>query len=102
MSDALKQMLDDGSLEPAGVGDDGEPLYRMVVDVCRKLHPEVFGEAYSRFMADINDLWQKGYVNVNFLADDIEVSMTDRTPGADLDERQLQFLHEVERALEEV
>ena len=98
-----EEMVADGSLELAGISENGEVLY-CFTDKCKELHPEVWNRQFTNFQAGVRYLWEKGYLEVEFTDDDVLISLTDKSfqPGDDLDEDMVQLLNEVLDALSQL
>ena len=101
MDDSLETMLNDGSLEQDGFDEHGQPLYRVVPEVCRVLHPRVYNEQYGNFLGMVNELWQDGYLDLTFEDDDITIHLNSKSksPGNDLTDELKHTLSEIVLAL---
>ncbi len=101
MDDNLETMINDGSLEQDGFDENGEPLFRVVPEVCKELHPRVYHEQYGSFLSSVNELWQNGYLDLSFEDDDIVIHLNERStkPGSDLSKELAYTLSEIVRAL---
>lgn len=67
-----------GGLEVCGVdADSGELLYSFTPKL-KDLNPELFKEHLNHVNQEIMRLWEKGYVNVDFMEDDPVVTLSDK------------------------
>jgi hypothetical protein len=65
-----------GALEAAGVSDSGEMLYNFTPRL-KEIMPELYSEHMSFVNAEMMALWEKGFINIDFLSDDPKVKLTE-------------------------
>lgn len=80
--DSISQIIDnlilEGGLEVAGVDPDtGEMLYSFTPKV-KELMPELYEDHLNFINDELMVLWEKGYVNIDFLMDDPLISLTSK------------------------
>jgi hypothetical protein len=105
--EAISQIIDDlileGGLEVAGVDpDSGEMLYAFTPKV-KDLMPELYEDHLNFVNAELMVLWEKGYVNIDFLMDDPLISLTNKANNPDevkkLSKQERWSLQELKRAI---
>jgi hypothetical protein len=68
-----------GGLEVSGVdADSGELLYSFTPKL-KDINPELFKEHLNHVNQEIMRLWEKGYVNVDFMEDDPVVTLSNKS-----------------------
>jgi hypothetical protein len=80
--DSISKIIDnlilEGGLEVAGVDPDtGEMLYAFTPKV-KELMPELYDDHLNFVNDELMVLWEKGYVNIDFLMDDPLISLTSK------------------------
>ena len=95
----IDDLILEGGLEIAGIDPDtGEMLYKFTSKV-KDLMPELYEEHMNMVNFEIMSLWEKGYVNIDLLAEDPGVSLTSKS----LDQSEINKLSREERwSLEEL
>jgi hypothetical protein len=78
--DSISKIIDnlilEGGLEVAGVDPDtGEMLYSFTPKV-KELMPELYDDHLNFVNDELMVLWEKGYVNIDFLMDDPLISLS--------------------------
>lgn len=86
ISEIIDHLILEGGIEVAGVDpDSGEMLYAFTPKV-KEIMPELYHDHLNFVNAELMVLWEKGYVDINFLMDDPLISLT--TKSYDPDELQ--------------
>ena len=80
--DSISQIIDnlilEGGLEIAGVDPEtGEMLYSFTPKV-KDLMPELYNDHLNFVNDELMVLWEKGYVNIDFLRDDPLISLSNK------------------------
>jgi hypothetical protein len=81
--DSISKIIDnlilEGGLEVAGVDPDtGEMLYAFTPKV-KEIMPELYNDHLNFVNDELMVLWEKGYVNIDFLMDDPLISLTNKS-----------------------
>jgi hypothetical protein len=93
----IDKMLEDlillGAIQVAGVdGDSGELLYSFTPKI-KEVSPELFSEHLNSVNSEIMGLWEKGFININFMHDDPLVALTEKS----FDNKELSVLNKREQ-----
>jgi hypothetical protein len=80
--DSISKIIDnlilEGGIEVAGVDPDtGEMLYAFTPKV-KEIMPELYNDHLNFVNDELMVLWEKGYVNIDFLMDDPLISLSDK------------------------
>ena len=80
--DSISKIIDnlilEGGLEVAGVDPDtGEMLYAFTPKV-KEIMPELYNDHHNFVNDELMVLWEKGYVNIDFLMDDPLISLASK------------------------
>ena len=99
ISKIIDNLILEGGLEVAGVDSEtGEMLYAFTPKV-KELMPELYDDHLNFVNAELMGLWEKGYIEIDFLKDDPLISVNDK--ASDINE--LKKLSKEERwSLEEL
>jgi hypothetical protein len=81
--DSISKIIDnlilEGGLEVAGVDpDSGEMLYAFTPKV-KELMPELYRDHLKFVNDELMLLWEKGYVDIDFLSDDPPISLSNKS-----------------------
>lgn len=86
VSEIIDHLILEGGLEVAGVDpESGEMLYAFTPKV-KEIMPELYHDHLNFVNDELMVLWEKGYVDIDFLMDDPLISLT--TKSYDPDELQ--------------
>ena len=86
ISEIIDHLILEGGIEVAGVDpESGEMLYAFTPKV-KEIMPELYHDHLNFVNDELMLLWEKGYVDINFLMDDPLISLT--TKSYDPDELQ--------------
>lgn len=78
IDETIEALILTGAIEVAGVDQKtGQPLYKFS-PIIQKIMPELYKEHLNEINRDIMGLWEKGFLNVNFLEEDPAVTLTDK------------------------
>jgi hypothetical protein len=72
----MEMLVLSGALEAAGVSESGEMLYNFTSKL-KEVMPELYSEHMSFVNAEMMALWEKGFINIDFLSDDPKVKLTE-------------------------
>lgn len=74
----IDKLLLENALEVVGIDKtNGEFLYAFTPKI-KEIMPELYQDHLNFVNSEIMVLWEKGYLNVDFLADDPSVTVTDK------------------------
>jgi len=103
ISKIIDELILEGGLEVAGVDPDtGEMLYAFTPKV-KDLMPELYNDHLNFVNDELMVLWEKGYVNIDFLRDDPLISLTNKSDDPEetlkLSKQERWSLQELKRAI---
>ena len=103
ISKIIDQLILDGGLEVAGIDPEtGEILYSFTPKV-KDLMPELYHDHLNFVNDELMALWEKGYINIDFLSDDPLISLTDKASDPkeliNLSKQERWSLQELKRAI---
>lgn len=79
ISEIIDHLILEGGLEVAGVdSESGEMLYAFTPKV-KEIMPELYHDHLNFINDELMVLWEKGYVDINFLMDDPLISLTKKS-----------------------
>ena len=99
----IKNLILEGALEVAGLDSEtGEFLYS-VTPKMQEVMPDMYEDHLTQVNRDILNLWEKGYVNVDFLSPNPMVTISakglDKVEVSKLSKPEIWALEEVKRLL---
>jgi len=75
----IEKLILEGGLEVAGVdSEDGSLLYSFTSKI-KELMPELYNDHLNRVNSEILSLWERAYVDIDFLAKEPVVTLTDKS-----------------------
>ena len=78
-NEMIEKLILDGALEVAGVdSEDGSLLYSFTPKI-QQVMPELYHDHLNRVNAETLSLWERAYVNIDFLAKEPVVTLTDKS-----------------------
>ena len=78
-NEMIEKLILEGGLEVAGIdSENGSFLYSFTPKI-KELMPELYNDHLNRVNAEILSLWERGYVDIDFLAKDPVVTLTDKS-----------------------
>ena len=100
----IKNLILEGALEVAGLDSEtGEFLYS-VTPKMQEIMPDMYEDHITQVNRDILNLWEKGYVNVDFLSPNTMVTISakglDKAEVSKLTKPEIWALEEVKRLLQ--
>lgn len=79
ISKIIDHLILEGGIEVAGVDpESGEILYAFTPKV-KEIMPELYDDHLNFVNAELMALWEKGFVDINFLMDDPLISLTEKS-----------------------
>jgi hypothetical protein len=78
IDETIEALIITGAIEIAGIDEKtGQPLYRFNESI-KNIMPQLYEEHLNEINRDIMGLWEKGFLNVDFLEEDPAVTLTDK------------------------
>ena len=78
-NEMIEKLILEGAMEVAGVDtENGELLYSFTPKI-QQVMPELYHDHLNRTNAEILSLWERGYVDIDFLAKEPIVTITDKS-----------------------
>jgi hypothetical protein len=99
----IKNLILEGALEVAGLDSDTGELLYTVTPKMQEFMPDMYEDHLTQVNKDILNLWEKGYVNINFLDEDPMVTISekglDKKEVAKLSKQEVWAFEEIKRLL---
>ena len=99
----IKNLILEGALEVAGLDSENGELLYSVTPKMQELMPDLYEDHLAQVNKDILNLWEKGYVNINFLDDSPMVTISekglDKKEVAKLSKQEIWAFEEIKRLL---
>ena len=80
----IKNLILEGALEVAGVDSETSELLYTITPKMQEVHPDMYEDHLTQVNRDILNLWEKGYVNIDFLLENPVVTISEK--GLDINE----------------
>ena len=78
IDETIEALILSGAIEISGIDEKtGQPLYKFSPAI-KKIMPELYNEHLNEINRDIMGLWEKGFLDVDFLEQDPSVRLTDK------------------------
>jgi hypothetical protein len=75
----IERLILDGALEVAGIdSEDGSLLYSFTPKI-KEVMPELYNDHINNVNSEILSLWERGYVDIDFLSKDPLVTLTKKS-----------------------
>jgi hypothetical protein len=65
-SEFFDYLLENGAMEPYGVNEKGEPLYRFNIEVLDQIFPEVAESIREEIDEGLTDLYKMGLIDISY------------------------------------
>lgn len=99
----IKNLILEGALEVAGVDSENGELLYSITPKMQEVMPDMYEDHITQVNRDILNLWEKGYVNIDFLSANPMVTISekglDKTEVSKLTKPEIWALEEVKRLL---
>jgi hypothetical protein len=74
----IEDLILDGVVEVSGIDmESGEPLYNFTSKL-KDHDPELYNIHNNYFFQDLTNLWEKGFIEINFFEEDPTVTITEK------------------------
>jgi hypothetical protein len=73
----IEKLILIGAMEVSGINEDGEFLYNFTPKL-KEINPELFNLINESINMGIMALWEKGFLDIDFFADEPVVRLTDQ------------------------
>jgi hypothetical protein len=78
IDETIEALILTGAIEIAGIDSKTQqPLYKFS-PIIQKIMPELYNEHLNEINRDIMALWEKGFLDINFLEEDPVVTLTNK------------------------
>ena len=78
-NEMIEKLILEGALEVAGVDSENGSLLYSFTPKIEQVMPELYHDHLNRVNAEILSLWERAYVNIDFLAKEPIVTLTDKS-----------------------
>jgi hypothetical protein len=99
----IKNLILQGALEVAGVDSETNELLYTVTSKMQEVMPDMYEDHLTQVNRDLLNLWEKGYVNIDFLLAEPMVTISekglDKSEVSKLTKPEIWALEEVKRLL---
>jgi hypothetical protein len=99
----IKNLILQGALEVAGVDSETNELLYTVTSKMQEVMPDMYEDHLTQVNRDLLNLWEKGYVNIDFLLAEPIVTISekglDKAEVSKLTKPEIWALEEVKRLL---
>jgi hypothetical protein len=100
----IKNLILQGALEVAGVDSETNELLYTVTSKMQEVMPDMYEDHLTQVNRDLLNLWEKGYVNIDFLLAEPIVTISekglDKSEVSKLTKPEIWALEEVKRLLQ--
>jgi hypothetical protein len=74
----IEDLILDGVIEVSGIDmETGDPLYNFTSKL-KDCEPELYNIHNNYFFQDLTNLWEKGFINIEFFQEDPTVTITEK------------------------
>jgi len=99
----IKNLILEGALEVAGMDSENGELLYTITPKMQEVMPDMYEDHLTQVNKDILNLWEKGYVNINFLDEEPMVTISekglDKKEVAKLSKQEIWAFEEIKRLL---
>jgi hypothetical protein len=99
----IKNLILEGALEVAGVDSETNEFLYSITPKMQEVMPDMYEDHITQVNRDILNLWEKGYVNVDFLSPNPMVTISekglDKNEVSKLTKPEIWALEEIKRLL---
>ena len=99
----IKNLILEGALEVAGVDSETNELLYTITPKMQEVMPDMYEYHLTQVNRDLLNLWEKGYVNIDFLLAEPSVTISEKglnkAEVAKLSKHEIWALEEVKRLL---
>jgi len=78
-NEMIEKLILEGGLEVAGIDSENGSLLYSFTPKIKELMPELYNDHLNRVNAEILSLWERAYVNIDFLAKEPVVTLTNKS-----------------------
>jgi hypothetical protein len=100
----IKNLILQGALEVAGVDSETSELLYTITPKMQEVMPDMYEDHLTQVNKDLLNLWEKGYVNIDFLLADPVVTISEKGLNkaeiSKLTKHEIWALEEVKRLLQ--
>ena len=78
-NEMIEKLILEGGLEVAGIDSENGSLLYLFTPKIKELMPELYSDHLNRVNAEILSLWERAYVDIDFLAKEPIVTLTNKS-----------------------
>ena len=78
-NEMIERLILEGAMEVAGVDSENGSLLYSFTPKIKEVMPELYNDHLNRVNAEILSLWERAYVDIDFLAKEPIVTLTDKS-----------------------
>ena len=78
-NEMIEKLILEGGLEVAGIDSENGSLLYSFTPKIKELMPELYSDHLNRVNAEILSLWERAYVDIDFLAKEPVVTLTNKS-----------------------
>ena len=78
-NEMIERLILEGAMEVAGVDSENGSLLYSSTPKIKEVMPELYNDHLNRVNAEILSLWERAYVDIDFLAKEPIVTLTDKS-----------------------
>ena len=78
-NEMIEKLILEGGLEVAGIDSENGSLLYSFTPKIKELMPELYNDHLNRVNAEILSLWERAYVDIDFLAKEPVVTLTNKS-----------------------
>lgn len=76
-NDIISELILKNAVQIVGVDSKGEPLYSFTPKI-KEVLPALYEEHLNLVNKEVMNLWEKGFININFLEDNPSITLTEK------------------------
>lgn len=99
----IEELILKGALEVVGFDSENKELLYSITEKMKDIMPEIYEDHMNLVNKGMLDLWEKGFVDIDFLKDDPIVTLTDKASNkkelAKLTKEEIWSINELRRLL---
>lgn len=99
----IEELILNGALEVVGFDSENKELLYSITEKMKDVMPEIYDDHMNLVNRGMMDLWEKGFIDIDFLKEDPLVTLTDKALNkrelAKLTKEEIWSLNELRRLL---
>jgi hypothetical protein len=102
-NELIEELILKGALEVVGFDSDNKELLYSITEKMKEIMPEVYDDHMNFVNRGMLDLWEKGFIDIDFLKEDPMVTLTEKASNkqelAKLTKEEVWSINELRRLL---